>query len=79
MHRAFPDSEYYKGSAPPPGHQQTVCLPATPPVARVVRGPKGGSRVHLFSIDEGGIQLYPDGPHTYAADNSVWAVQHQRN
>jgi hypothetical protein len=36
-----------------------------------------GSHVHLLPIDEGGTQLYPDGPHAYAADNSAWAVWHR--
>ena len=59
MWPAFPSSDYYGPSAPPPGHQQTACLPAAGLAGRQGGGPGGGSHVHHQPVDGGGAQLFP--------------------
>lgn len=61
MCRAFPDSEYYGGSAPDPGHQLTTFLPDTDLAGRCGGQPGSGSHVHHEPIDGIGAQLFPDG------------------
>ena len=59
MRPALPASDYYGPSAPPPGYQQTACLPAATLEWAAVRGPGGGSHVHHRPVDGGGVQLFP--------------------
>src|SRR6266542_179902 len=59
MWPALPASDYYGPSAPPPGYQQTACLPAATLEWAAVRGPGGGSHVHHRPVDGGGVQLFP--------------------
>src|SRR6266511_3907554 len=59
MWPAVPASDYYGPSAPPPGYQQTACLPAATLEWAAVRGPGGGSHVHHRPVDGGGVQLFP--------------------
>jgi hypothetical protein len=61
MCRAFPDSKYYGGSVPDPGHQATTALPGTDLAGRCGGRP---GRVPTFTtnpIDGIGAQLFPDG------------------
>jgi hypothetical protein len=63
------DPNYYGGSAPPQVYQWAMTPTPTVAPVRTRRGKtQGGSHVHSFPIDEGGAQLYPDGPHEYATD-----------
>src|SRR5438105_2836653 len=57
---AFPNSEYYDGSAPPRTDRPTMnpAQPATLDTSRWA-GPGDGSRVHCCSLDEGGARLCP--------------------
>ena len=57
MYVALPRSDYYGPSAPPPGHQPTVGLPALVLAARGGGRPGDGSRVHRVSVDRIGAQL----------------------
>ena len=57
-------------TAAPPHHEPIGgqwTQPATP-VGRASRKIRGGSRVHVIPIDEGGTQLYPGSPRGYATD-----------
>jgi hypothetical protein len=61
MHRAFPGSEYYGGSAPSLAAQPTAG-PARPPCWKHGDGQaRDGSRVHCDSLTEGGARLCPSG------------------
>jgi hypothetical protein len=64
MCAAFPRPDYYGGSAPSPGHQQTACLPATGLAGRARGQPRDGSHVHHEPVDEHGAQLFPGSPAT---------------
>jgi hypothetical protein len=68
MCSGFPRLGVLRRLRPTPGHQRAVRLPNPTPAGSEMRGPKGGSRVHVLPINEGGTQLYPDGSRTYAAD-----------
>src|SRR3954471_15351859 len=74
MYRAFPGSEYYGGSALPGPISRRCACPSFSWLKNRRGRDQSSSHVHLSPIDEGGTQLYPDGPHTYAADNSAWAL-----
>jgi hypothetical protein len=64
MCAAFPRPDYYEGSAPSPGHQQTACLPAAGLAGRARGQPGDGSHVHHEPVDEHGAQLFPGSPAT---------------
>ena len=55
---AFPDSDYYRGSAPS-GHEPTAGLPILRPGWQKGLGGPDGSRVHHAPVDGGGDQLSP--------------------
>jgi hypothetical protein len=67
MRTAFPSPDYYEDSAPPRAISRQRAFPPLPWQGSG-RGPAGGSRVHLLSVDEGGTQLYPGGPRACATD-----------
>jgi len=58
MWTAFPPSDYYGPSAPSPGHQLTVSLPASALAGRRVGRPDEGSHVHCVSVGRIGAQLF---------------------
>ena len=64
MCAAFPRPDYYEGSAPPLGQQQTACLPVTGLAGRAHGQPGDGSHVHHGPVDEHGAQLFPGSPAT---------------
>ncbi len=59
MWPAFPSSDYYGPSAPPPGRQPTAGLPAADLDGRQVGEPGSGSHVHHQPFNGVGAQLFP--------------------
>jgi hypothetical protein len=57
MYTAFSCSDYYGPSAPSPGHQPTVSLPANRLAAGRGGRPKDGSHVHHVPVDRIDVQL----------------------
>jgi hypothetical protein len=57
MWSAFPTPDYYGPSAPTPGRQLTVCLPADQLAAGREGRPGDGSHVHHVPVDRIGAQL----------------------
>src|ERR1700722_14219672 len=59
MEPAFPASDYYRDSAPPPGHWPIAGRPVTALAGRRVGKLRDGSHVHQQPVDGGGAQLFP--------------------
>ena len=57
MWTAFPPSDYYGPSAPSPGRQLTVSLPAAAPDGRREGRPGQGSHVHSVPVGRIDAQL----------------------
>ena len=59
LYRAFPGSEYYGGSVPPPNHRLTTSPPSADLDGRTGGQFESGSHVHHVPVDGGGAQLFP--------------------
>jgi hypothetical protein len=69
MWPAFPASDYYGSSAPPPRHQPTTCLPSCPAGCRIRSGPQWRFPCSLSTDRRVRCPAMPLRPrHGYAAD-----------
>ena len=73
MWPAFPASDYYGGSAPPPKHRLTMRLPEAGQAGRTHGRFDDGSHVHHTPLDGMGAQLFPGGLATTTPQHFVVA------